>query len=224
MNLLTKQEIEALLNGATQGPWTADGNPQNRIVWSPGGNRVCFMAHSSGLNDERDIAVSNLVAAAPDLARTALALMAERDDAKAAQALVVERAASVMDDICRGVDVNGGDWPGAIRALSDPSGVEALAKLREERDALETAREMLGGFWAEAIADRDRLAAANAALEAKVARLVGALADMVEAHEEWGRKDGAVFLRPLEEQSSFIQRARATLAEVQARDKGEGGE
>jgi len=51
----------------TPGPWQADGEPWNRIVWSAGDNRVCFMAHSNGLNDERDLATSNLIAAAPDL-------------------------------------------------------------------------------------------------------------------------------------------------------------
>ena len=51
----------------TKGPWRADGEPWNRIVWSSADNRVCFMAHSSGLNDARDIATSNLIAAAPDM-------------------------------------------------------------------------------------------------------------------------------------------------------------
>lgn len=51
----------------TPGPWTVDGGPMNRIVWSGEDNRVCFMAHSDGRDDERDIATSNLIAAAPDL-------------------------------------------------------------------------------------------------------------------------------------------------------------
>ena len=51
----------------TKGPWRADGATYNRVVWSDADNRVCFMAHSNGLDDIRDIATSNLVAAAPDL-------------------------------------------------------------------------------------------------------------------------------------------------------------
>lgn len=51
----------------TPGPWRADGEPWNRTVWSSADNRVCFMAHSNGLNDERDIATSYLIAAAPDM-------------------------------------------------------------------------------------------------------------------------------------------------------------
>lgn len=79
MTDMTDDQVRALLDGATPGPWRADGEPWNRIVWSSADNRVCFMAHSSGLNDARDIATSNLVAAAPDLARALLDARAERD-------------------------------------------------------------------------------------------------------------------------------------------------
>ena len=89
MTDMTDEAVKALLEGATPGRWAADGEPWNRVVWSPDGNRVCFMAHSSGLNDARDIATSNLVAAAPDLARALLAARAElarvRADAALAQ-------------------------------------------------------------------------------------------------------------------------------------------
>lgn len=77
MTDLTREQLEALLDGATQGPWQADGEPWNRIVWSSAENRVCFMAHSNGLDDARDIATSNLAAAAPDLARALLDARAE---------------------------------------------------------------------------------------------------------------------------------------------------
>ena len=92
MTDLTDEAVKSLLDGATPGPWRADGEPWNRIVWSSADNRVCFMAHSSGLNDARDTATSNLVAAAPDLARALLDARAElarvKADAAAAQALV----------------------------------------------------------------------------------------------------------------------------------------
>ena len=92
MTDMTDDQVRALLDGATPGPWRADGEPWNRIVWSSADNRVCFMAHSSGLNDARDTATSNLVAAAPDLARALLDARAElarvKADAAAAQALV----------------------------------------------------------------------------------------------------------------------------------------
>lgn len=51
----------------TLGPWTVDGPPYNQIVWSSAENRVCFLAHSNGLDDDRDLATGRLIAAAPDM-------------------------------------------------------------------------------------------------------------------------------------------------------------
>ena len=51
----------------TKGPWAVDGPPWNQIVWSGADNRVCFLAHSDGLDDRRDIATGRLIAAAPDM-------------------------------------------------------------------------------------------------------------------------------------------------------------
>lgn len=61
----------------TPGPWTVDGPPWSQIVWSSADNRVCFLSHTNGLDDDRDIATGRLIAAAPDLA-DALATMLER--------------------------------------------------------------------------------------------------------------------------------------------------
>ena len=136
-------EVKAMLDGATPGPWRADGEPWNRVVWSSAENRVCFMAHSSGLNDERDIATSNLAAAAPELAR---ALLAARADAKAAVAIVVEKAAEILDgyetiddeSAARGVRWQV-DLPAqiasAIRALAPEDAIAEVERLRAERDA-----------------------------------------------------------------------------------------
>ena len=132
MTDLTREQLETLLDGATQGPWQADGEPWNRIVWSSAENRVCFMAHSNGLDDARDIATSNLVAAAPDLARQLLATMTERDEAQAAQAGVVEEAARIAKNCV----YQYADPVPPILALADPTGVRLLAGLRAERDAL----------------------------------------------------------------------------------------
>jgi len=51
----------------TEGPWHFDGPPDNHIVWSGPVNRICFMAHSNGVNPERDTANARLISAAPDL-------------------------------------------------------------------------------------------------------------------------------------------------------------
>lgn len=87
---MTISAIEAakLLEGTTPGPWQADGPPYNRIVWSSADNRVCFMAHTNGLDNARDDATSNLVAAAPDLAAALIA-------SEAARKLAEERLAKV---------------------------------------------------------------------------------------------------------------------------------
>ena len=129
------------------------------------------------------------------------ALHQRLDDAEAAQALVVEQAAAAFPDdieVYRLIKKSGESKHGAmarivgdhlqkianaIRALAPASGVEALADLRAERDRFEAALGracLVGGTTylveraEKAEADRDRLAAANAALEAQVARLVDA--------------------------------------------------
>ncbi|TCV66323.1 hypothetical protein [Neorhizobium sp. S3-V5DH] len=51
----------------TPGPWTVDGAPDNQIVWSGPDNRVCFLAHSNGRDEDRDISNGRLIAAAPEL-------------------------------------------------------------------------------------------------------------------------------------------------------------
>lgn len=142
MSDLTDDQVKALLDGATPGPWRADGEPWNRVVWSSADNRVCFMAHSSGLNDARDIATSNLIAAAPDLARALLDARAElarvKADAAAAQALMVERAAEVCDDLAIGYAKHKGvpdalhDAARDIRALAPADGLAAVEALRVE--------------------------------------------------------------------------------------------
>lgn len=48
----------------TEGPWHFDGPPDNHIVWSVPDNRICFMAHSNGVNPERDTANARLISAA----------------------------------------------------------------------------------------------------------------------------------------------------------------
>ena len=140
MSDLTDEAVKALLDGATPGPWRADGEPWNRVVWSPNGNRVCFMAHSSGLDDARDTATSNLVAAAPDLARALLDARAEhaasliRINAEAVEAVAQARAdaQAAVADIVRSI------W-GRCEALED----EAADKLAQ----LEKLTDHEKGFW-----------------------------------------------------------------------------
>lgn len=140
-DLITAEEAKKLLVVAVPGPWRVDGEPWNRIVWSFHDNRVCFMSHSNGLDDARDIATSELVASAPDLARTVIALHAElaqaRADAKVAVA--VEKAVAVAE-VYSDAEVMGritGDTEiaDAISALASEDAIAEVAKLRAERDA-----------------------------------------------------------------------------------------
>lgn len=55
-------EAGRVLEGVTEGPWRVDGEPWNQIVWSGAGNRVCFMSHSNGLDDARDVATARFIA------------------------------------------------------------------------------------------------------------------------------------------------------------------
>ena len=61
----------------TPGPWRFDGPVWNQIVWTDGDNRLCFMAHSNGLNDDRDIANASRITRLPDLEAAYLTLAAE---------------------------------------------------------------------------------------------------------------------------------------------------
>lgn len=183
-DLITAEAAKKLMDGTTPGPWAADGDPWNRIIWSSAENRVCFMAHSNGLNDDQDMATSRLVAAAPDLARTVIALHAQLADAQAAQAMVGDRAVEGADFAKRRLEsIADESWNGdardfkrripgvfaeldAIRSLADPTGVALLAELRAERDAALQAETEYRRKSHALTDERDRLAAANAVLAA----------------------------------------------------------
>lgn len=75
--------LAGLLAKASPGPWRFDGPVWNQIIWTDNENRVCFMAHSNGLDDDRDIATAALIAMAPDLAADVLRLSALITEARA---------------------------------------------------------------------------------------------------------------------------------------------
>lgn len=195
MSDLTDDQVRALLDEATPGSWRADGEPWNRVVWSSADNRVCFMSHSNGLNDERDIATSNLAAAAPDLAR---ALLQARADAAAAQAALEDVTDpdfiwDVLSDTID-IDVSYMDLAKAVSAkqrenlLAPDAGTAKLAKLRVERDEAVSTLAYCEKQWTDTDrvthakmlderAERDALAAslAQANLRAKNAYMRGLL-------------------------------------------------
>ena len=180
MTELTDDQVKALLDGATPGPWRADGEPWNRVVWSSADNRVCFMAHSNGLNDERDTATSNLVAAAPDLARALLAARAElarvKADAAVAVAEAIRRAAENKEQL----DI----W--AQEILEGLSFADVL-KITSYDDKIE-AHNMIGRGLVDVIlnlAPADGLAAVEALRVEARENAMQALASMGQAQEAY---------------------------------------
>ena len=126
---ITAEQAAKLLEGTPPGPWRADGPPYNRIVWSSADNRVCFMAHTNGLDDARDNSTSNLVAAAPNLARALIASEAARKLAEERLAKAVE-GLSALDkaagEVARNGAVTGPQWTRLTVAL-----LKARAVLKE---------------------------------------------------------------------------------------------
>lgn len=109
--MTTRQdELRAMVAAATPGPWEALGEVWSRKVYADGENRVCFMAHSNGLNDDRDIATSELVAQAPTLATDladALDLLAKRDAELARKTAAL---ANIRELNMTGADDNSHRW------------------------------------------------------------------------------------------------------------------
>lgn len=186
--MLTKEQIEALRDGATPGPlerligdfgWSAEFD-EGDCAWiqiGPSGGPVIALTVARGHGGKRLDANAALFQAAPDLRDTALDALARLADAQAAQALVVERAikegmripASVpVDQVQHAID-------DAIRALADPSGVEALAALRAELDQRHELHLEQVRITSEWIARHYDALAQLAEAQAQVARLVGAL-------------------------------------------------
>ena len=122
----------------------------------------------------------------PDLACTVIALHAQLADAQAAQAMVVERAADAVKSLWMWDDEGWqvhrptqSEAEAAIRALAPIDGLALVQELRAEsetRHQLHLEQVRITNEW---IAERDRLASANAVLEAKVAGLVDALRNLV---------------------------------------------
>ena len=123
----------------------------------------------------------------PDLACTVIALHAQLADAQAAQAMVVERCAEFVERQGTWMQEhnlvgNGYDLVQQGKCLRALAPIDGLALVRELRAESETRHQLhleqvrITNEW---IAERDRLAAANAVLEAKVAGLRAALRNLV---------------------------------------------
>ena len=170
MTDLTRVQLEALL----------DGSINDHLDYDHDTGEV-YLLHQGVIAESVQPCDGPLLAAAPDLARQLLATMIERDEAQAAQALVVERAAKDARDVFSddktakdAVDYMEQLIYSANRSRAPASGVETLAALRAERDTLRVLCE-------DRFNEIDRLAAANAVLEAKVAELSDFVDDFAKA-------------------------------------------
>jgi len=164
----------------------------------------------------------------PGLLEEAAAQLA---DAQAAQAMVVERCADMIEDNVRHAKELGREiWAMPdLRDLAPIDGLALVQELRAERDEAKRLmemrhREMLAADELmrkhqrradKAEADRDRLAAANAALEARLANGMK-WCDLMD-----GPVSKSQFVNG---QATAAQQIRAALAEVQADARREGGE
>ena len=182
-DLITAEDAKKLLDGSTPGPWEwTTGRFSNNPYLSPNILLLTFDGGGPDGVDPNDAANARLIAAAPDLARTVIALHAQLADAQAAQAMVVERAAAKADrghgTYCRARGRDPEKHVSAfylmareIRALAPIDGLALVRELRAEsetRHQLHLEQVRITNEW---IADRDCLVAANSKLEAKVAGL-----------------------------------------------------
>lgn len=75
--IIDVKQMRADMAAGTPGPWRHDGPHWNAIIWSDADNRIAFMAHSNGLDDDRDEANASRIARLPDLEAAYLALVEE---------------------------------------------------------------------------------------------------------------------------------------------------
>ena len=98
----------------TPGPWHFDGPVWNQIIWTDGDNRLCFMAHSNGLNDDRDIANARRIARLPDLEAAYLSLVAHNATLRASEAAALDRVKVLEAGLADPVSVHANMLRGAI--------------------------------------------------------------------------------------------------------------
>jgi len=118
MITLTKEDFEKLLAAdraaGTPGPWHFDGPVWNRSIWTDGENRLCFMAHSNGLNDDRDIANARRITRLPDIEAAYITLAAENATLRASEAAALDRVKVLEAGLADPVSVHANMLRGAI--------------------------------------------------------------------------------------------------------------
>lgn len=237
MTDLTREQIEELLDSPLKDTKLAYSDEGYGVIYiAPTENEdsaVCVPVRDKNMgwhkaNPEVYMALVDRFNAAPDLARQLLATMTERDEAQAAQALVVERACLAVSEQA--------DWPedehgrteqpelfarviNAICSLADPTGVKLLAELRAERDLLRADRDSAARMWQ--ASEQEREAAVERAREAsQMLAIETNHAAQAEAERDRLRADYAGQVQDLIAQQTEITDLRAQLAEAQKREAG----
>jgi len=162
MTDISKEAVTQMLEGVTDGPWEVDGPPWNQIIWSSAENRVAFMAHSNGMNDDRDIKTARFIA----YAREAVpALSAERD--------ALEADVTTYQEIVKDLTAERDGFAMQATGLSaDNARVRSIVEAAEARVAELTAdQERLSDALFEEGEAYVAAQASNAALTAEVERL-----------------------------------------------------
>jgi hypothetical protein len=153
---VSAEEARGLLEGATPGPWTHDG-PGGEIATAPrcfifGGGRIVSDYPRMG-NGHGD-ANAKLIAAAPSLARTVIALTEERDAYKRAKAENDERFMLERDEARAALEAlpKWGDygWRDAAASVAAKLREDAsqIAALMSERDEARRERDRLRLMYA----------------------------------------------------------------------------
>lgn len=128
MTDLIDDQVRALLNGTTPGPWTVEreGSFDRRTIYGVTEEATHFAVARAV--EPRD---AKLIAAAPDLAH---ALLQARADAAAAQAALIERAAgeSAGEAAAHGASDLSPFLRRRVLALASDAGTAELARLRGE--------------------------------------------------------------------------------------------
>ena len=112
-----------------------------------------------------------------------------RADAELAVAEAIRRVLALLVETGIAGDAEGDPLSEMIRDLASSDALAEVQRLREERDALVAARDMMGGLWAKAVAERDAAEAERDAALARVERLRHQITEASDPDFIWGAMD-----------------------------------
>lgn len=183
MTDLTKADVEALLDGTTEGPFRCETFDVGGNIYAPNGN---LLAETYGSLGGKAPANTELFTTAPDLARWGLAQHARAEEAEAAQAAFAERAATVGKTV--GDGHYGDEVHDAILRLPSDTGKQALAEWKR----LAVAGELIARELAIVEAERDDLRARLAVAEGRMGAVRVDALEIESSGKRWHGEDHRV--------------------------------